>query len=87
MPPAPSRLMYPTWTHGGRSFCGLGQSDNRIHCYSFNERRYTTLADLGHTRLLPWVVAPWMGLDLDDSPMVMQDVSSMDLYALDWEAP
>jgi hypothetical protein len=87
VPSAPSVLLYPTWTRDGQSFCGLGQSDNRIWCYSFKERRYTTLADVGRSRLLPWVVVPWMGLDLDNSPMVMRDVSTMDLYALDWEAP
>ena len=87
LPPPPDALVYPTWTHDGQSFCGLGRSDKRIWCYSFKERRYTVLADLGRARLLSWVFVPWMGLDLDDSPMVMRDVSTMDLYALDWEAP
>ena len=29
----------------------------------------------------------WMGLDATDAPLVTRDVSTFDLYALDWEAP
>jgi len=83
----PARGAYPTWTHDGRSFCELSFAETAIECYSFATRRYETLTQLGEMRLLPWVGVPWMGLDLDGSPMVMRDVSTSDLYALDWEAP
>ena len=39
---------------------------------------------------MPLVVAmvqPWMGLDATDAPLVTRDVSTRDIYALDWEAP
>ena len=29
----------------------------------------------------------WLGLAPDDSPMVLRDAGSQDIYALDWEAP
>jgi hypothetical protein len=29
----------------------------------------------------------WLGLAPDDSPMVLRDTRSQDMYALDWEAP
>ena len=76
---------YHTWTRDGRSFCFL--FGNRVECYSLARRRYETFAEIGDMSLLSWVDVPWMGLDLDDSPMVMRDVSTIDLYALDWEAP
>jgi hypothetical protein len=77
--------VYHTWTRDGRSFCGL--SSTAVECYSFATRRYETLAPVSAARLLSWVQVPWMGLDLDGSPMVMRDVSTGDLYSLDWEAP
>jgi hypothetical protein len=30
---------------------------------------------------------PWMGLAPDDAPLVTRDLSTGELYALDWEAP
>lgn len=33
----------------------------------------------------PW--APWTGLALDDSPLVVRDVGSQEIYALDLELP
>jgi hypothetical protein len=29
----------------------------------------------------------WMGLAADDSPVLLRDATTEDLYALDWEAP
>jgi Tol biopolymer transport system component len=30
---------------------------------------------------------PWMGLAPDDSPLVVRDIGTQEIYALDWEAP
>ena len=30
---------------------------------------------------------PWMGLAPDDSPLLVRDIGSQEIYALDWEAP
>jgi hypothetical protein len=83
----PTRLVYPTWTRDGQSFCGLAIEANRIECYSFASRRLEARAEIGDMPLLSWVHVPWMGLDADDSPMVMRDRSTRDIYSLDWEAP
>jgi hypothetical protein len=29
----------------------------------------------------------WFGLAPDDSPLVLRDTGTQDIYALDWEAP
>ncbi len=83
----PRSLDYPTWTRDGQSFCGLAREANRIECYSFASRRLETRAEIGDMPLLTWTFVPWMGLDADDSPMVMRDRSTRDIYSLDWEAP
>ena len=33
---------------------------------------------------LPW---PWMGLATDGSPLLVRDVGTQEIYALDWEVP
>jgi hypothetical protein len=83
----PFPLNYPTWTRDGKAFCGLDVEGNRIDCYSFASRRIEARAEIGDMPLLTWVAVPWMGLDADDSPMVMRDRSTRDIYSLDWEAP
>ena len=30
---------------------------------------------------------PWFGIAPDDSPLVMRDVGTHEIYGLDWEAP
>jgi WD40 repeat protein len=32
-------------------------------------------------------VGPWLGLDPDDSPLLLKDIGTQDVYALDWEEP
>jgi hypothetical protein len=81
------RLAFPTWTREGQSFCGLDVEANRIECYSFARHRLEARAEIGDMPLLSLFEAPWMGLDADDSPMVMRDRSTRDIYALEWEAP
>jgi hypothetical protein len=77
---------YASWTRDGRSFCTLGSFS--IRCYSLAERRYEPLADVAAVRPLAWIDgAAWMGLDLDDSPLLTRDAATADLYALDWEIP
>ena len=29
----------------------------------------------------------WVGLALDDAPLLVRDTGTQDIYALDWEAP
>ena len=31
--------------------------------------------------------SPWFSLAPDDSPLVLRDMSTQEIYALDWEAP
>ena len=85
----PFHLSFPSWTRDGQSFCGLAIDSNRIECYSFASRRLESRAEIGEMPLLTWrgIAVPWMGLDADDSPMVMRDRSTRDIYSLDWETP
>jgi hypothetical protein len=45
------------------------------------------LADVHELRLDTVAGTSWMGLGPGDVPLVVEDQSTSDLYALDWEAP
>ena len=32
-------------------------------------------------------IGPWLGLAPDDSPLLLRDIGTQDVYALDWEEP
>jgi len=38
-------------------------------------------------RLALGPVGEWHGLAPDDSPLMLRDAASQEIYALDWEAP
>ncbi len=44
------------------------------------------VADLGAVSRSRGIFDPWFGLDADDEPMVLRDLSSQQIYALGWES-
>ncbi len=47
-----------------------------------SDRKVNRIASLKGLRLTAWT-----GLAPDDSPLVLRDIGSQEIYALDWEAP
>jgi hypothetical protein len=33
------------------------------------------------------IVGPWVGIAPDDSPLLLKDIGTQDIYGLDWEEP
>jgi Tol biopolymer transport system component len=78
---------YASWSRDGESIIGLNEVAQRIERRSLRTGRVEVLADVRDLRL-DWVGgARWMGLGPGDVPLVVEDLSTSDLYALDWEAP
>ena len=50
-------------------------------------RRFETLADPGDVHLAVTAGAIWVGLAADDSPFVLNDTGTSEIYTLEWEAP
>jgi hypothetical protein len=44
------------------------------------------VVDLNNFRMAGYF-GPWLGLAPDDSPLLLRDTGSQEIYALDWEAP
>ena len=56
----------------------------RVNVSNHKVQFITSLKDLGRNRV-SW--ATWLGVAPDDSPLALRNVSSYDIFALDWELP
>ena len=79
--------VYANWTRDGQSLIGFNLEGSRIEKFSLATRRSEVIADVRGLTLARLGSVPWMGLDATDAPLVTRDVSTFDLYSLDWEAP
>ena len=81
----PSPLSWHTWSRDGRSFVGLNVKTNRIERRSIATGRLEPVADLRGIPLAMDIGIPWAGLAPDGSPLVTRDLSTRDMYVLDWQ--
>jgi hypothetical protein len=50
------------------------------------DRKLERVADLKNFRRTGYW-GGWMGLAPDDSPLLLRDIGTQEIYALDWQAP
>ena len=55
----------------------------RIH---ISDRKVEQAADLKNIPITGRLTG-WLGLAPDDSPLVMRDTGTQEIYSLDWQAP
>ncbi len=79
-------LGWPSWSSDGRTIvCQVGINDiARINIADGRREVVVNGADLD---VVSGVLGAWIGYTPDGSPMVLLDVGTHDIYALDWEAP
>jgi hypothetical protein len=51
------------------------------------DHKLERLFSLKNVRFADANMTSWTGLAPDDSPLLLRDVGSQEIYALDWEAP
>lgn len=80
-------LAFVNWSANGRNLYFFHGPDNPgVYRLRISDRKVDRVADLtglpitGHEGF-------WLGLTPDDSPLVLRDIGSQDIYALNWEAP
>jgi len=88
MPPRQDRLVIydftTNWSHDGKyvnrtiAFFRVRISDRLLE-------RVAAITNVGRATI--GVLGPWSGLRPGDSPLLLRDISSQGVYALDWEAP
>jgi serine/threonine protein kinase/Tol biopolymer transport system component len=78
-------LSYPQWSRDGKYI--YFRSTPLVLRIRISDRKIEQLASLKDLRNAPSVFGRWMGLAMDDSPMVLRDIGAQDIYALEWQAP
>ena len=51
------------------------------------DHRLEEVVSLKDFRTTGWAGATWTGPALDDSPLMLRDSGTQEIYALDWQAP
>jgi len=62
---------------GGRAIFRVGIGDRKVELW----------ASLKGSRLAAGVFGAWIGWTLDDQPLMLHDVGTQDIYALEWQTP
>jgi hypothetical protein len=80
-------MAFPNWSADGQYIYLFHGPDNpAVLRLRVRDRKVERVADL---KGLPITgrYGFWLGLAPDDSPLLLHDAGSQDIYALDWEAP
>jgi len=80
---------YPAWSRDGSVIHFIGSSDGDEGAFRvrLSDRRIERLASLKGFRGAQGSFGAWSGIGPDDSPITLRDISTQEIYALDWEAP
>jgi Tol biopolymer transport system component/DNA-binding winged helix-turn-helix (wHTH) protein len=84
-----SPAAFPNWSHDGRYiyFSNPYIAEPAVYRVRINDRKLELVASLSR-KSLGWSIAgKWTGLAGDDSPLILRDTGSEEIYGLDWEAP
>ncbi len=81
------RAAFPSWSKDSQYIYFIRWQDNpavlRIRIADHKMEQVWDLTDVPFTGNL----GPWIGLDPDDSPLLLKNTGTQDVYTLDWEAP
>jgi len=76
---------YPNWSGDGRHlYFDTGSELRRV---KIEDHHVEVIASLKGFRRALSSLGQWFGLAPDDTPLVLRDVGTREIYALEWEAP
>jgi len=79
---------YPSWSKDGQYVYLLRvPNDPAVLRLRISDRKVERMVDLKNFRMAGYDWGFWLGLAPDDSPLLLRDTGTEDIYALDWEAP
>jgi len=80
---------YPSWSRDSRYIYFDSNSDDKPAFYRvhISDRALDRVASLKGLRRAWGAFDPWSGLAPDDSPLVLRDAGTQEIYALDWQTP
>jgi len=78
---------FPNWSRTGEYLYFLREQDDpSVMRLRIRDRKLERVADLKNFRQTG-TFSLWLGLAPDDSPLLLRDTGTQEIYALDWEAP
>jgi Tol biopolymer transport system component/DNA-binding winged helix-turn-helix (wHTH) protein len=80
---------YPSWSHDSQYlyFDTTFTEDASFFRVRISDHKLERLVSLHGMRRYWGDLGEWTGLAPDDSPLLIRDVSSQEIYAVDWQAP
>jgi Tol biopolymer transport system component/DNA-binding winged helix-turn-helix (wHTH) protein len=80
---------YPSWSHDNRYiyFDTTLSKDAAFFRVRISDHKLEQLFSLKGMRRFWGPFGAWTGLAPDDTPLLVRDISSQEIYALDWQAP
>jgi DNA-binding winged helix-turn-helix (wHTH) protein/Tol biopolymer transport system component len=87
---ATGRLTWPTWSRDGRYVYvrSTVEGESYLARVRIADRAWEPVASLKDLKQREGrFLATWIGLSPDGSPLALRDLSSSEIYALDWELP
>lgn len=83
---APTSCWWGNWTSDSKSFFSLEGKGESIRRFDLSTRRFETVVSLKDYRITGNKLA-WLGIALDNSPIILKDAGSQEVYALEWHTP
>jgi serine/threonine protein kinase/Tol biopolymer transport system component len=80
----------PNWSHDGKYvyFNSSSEGEQAFYRMDIKSHRVETIASLSEVkRPASASFGAWTGLAPDDSPLALRDISTYEIYALDWQLP
>ena len=78
---------YPSWSRDGRHVYFDAPSVSEVRRVRIDDHHVEVVASLKGIARTFRPYGQWFGLAPDDSPLILRDVGTHEIYALDWEAP
>jgi WD40 repeat protein len=84
-----SLAAYPNWNHDGSYIYFINPyiAEPAVYSVRISDRKLELVTSLSRQRLGWSIAGKWMGLAGGDSPLILRDTGSEEIYALDWERP
>ncbi len=82
------QLGFTNWSRDGQYvyFPHFGRETTLMRV-RVNDRKLEQVASLKDVRQTGWNGGVWLGLAPDDSPLILRDTGTQEIYALDWQGP
>ena len=87
---AKTAALHPAWSRDGKYvyFDSTEEGEPGIYRVQTKNRKLERVASLKNVkRPTSQVFGSWIGIGPDDAPLALRDISTYEIYALDWELP